>query len=77
MREGRIERGREERKDLSSTSWGGNLRQTVFEMHVKEAQRLLQIVSWQSINPENAQRVFFVAIVGFCVCLFVFLSVML
>lgn len=37
-------RGREvrEKKNLSSTSWGENLRQTVFvEMPVKEARHLL------------------------------------
>lgn len=35
-------RGREERKTLSSTSWGENLRYTVFvEIHFKEAQHLL------------------------------------
>lgn len=35
-------RGREERKNLSSTSWGENLRQTVFvKMHFKEVRHLL------------------------------------
>lgn len=52
-----MERGREERKNLSSTSWGENVRQTVFvEMHVKEALHLLQITSWQSINISSSSN---------------------
>lgn len=48
-----MERGREERKNLSSTSWGENVRQTVFvEMQVKEALHLLQITSWQRKPPK-------------------------
>lgn len=57
-----MERGREERKNLSSTSWGENVRQTVFvEMHVKEALHLLQITSWQSLNLENSLRGHFIS----------------
>lgn len=58
-----MERGREERKNLSSTSWGENLRQTVFCRNACQgsaAFTVLQIKSWQSINPEKpTQRAFY------------------
>lgn len=51
-----MESGREEGKNPSSTSWGENLRQTVFvEMLAKEAEHLLYYrKGWRGTRHENS-----------------------